>query len=174
MISDEVVFPILNSIIDLDDTQIYSFQNIRGILNSERSSLLVRFIEKYNRIMSSHSFTCPVKKYGRGEDQEYKCIGTCGRSCQPTQETPWINESWERFGKPNFQCGRCRALICNECHEEEFFSEEHVGDSCFKCGNMFCSECAVTCMGAEYDDCGICCYDCLGELNAHCDDCGEP
>ena len=144
LISDEVVFPILNSIIDKDGTRLRFIQFPKHWRdNSGRSPLLVRFIEKYNRIMSSHSFTCPVKKYGRvGEDQEYQCIGRCGRSCQPTQETPWINESWENFGKPNFQCGRCQALICNGCHEDEFFGDDYVGDSCHKCGNMFCSECA--------------------------------
>ena len=172
LISDEVVFPILNSIIDMDDTRLRFIQFPKHWRdNSERSPLLVTM--NYNQIMSSHSFSCPVKKY---DDDEYtQCIGTCGLSCQPTQETPWINESWEKFGKPNFQCGRCQALICNRCHEEEFFSDEYVGDCCFKCGNMFCSKCAVTCMGSEFDDCGICCDDCFGEPDVHCNGpCGEP
>lgn len=117
-LSEELVIPILESIIEKREKPLYFTLPKKWI--KDQSQLVVGFLEKYNSLMNSRNIICQG------------C--TCENACQGTDEKPWVNFSGDDIGTHNFTCDRCEDTFCGDCadlHEEP----------CVKCKMHGCEDC---------------------------------
>ena len=124
MISEALVIPILNSIIDADGCSLRQVQFPKK-WREEQSELMVQFLSKYNRVMNERKMTCSTYE--------------CGTVCKGMEERPWVNTTGKNIGVHNFTCYQCQYSHCSDCAEDE------IPDVlCEKCEKKYCKDCNPT------------------------------
>jgi hypothetical protein len=143
-LSEEVVIPILESIIEKRESPFYFTLPKKWC--EEQSPLVVDFLQKYNKLMNSLNVECVVQKYDTSDSGEVKKVG-CNNICRGTEERPWVNpNAGDLFGVHNLTCDSCYETYCGECSTEHFHNE-----ACVKCSRKGCKGCTESfeCVGCQ-------------------------
>ena len=139
-LSEEVVIPILESIIEKRESPIYFALPKKW--RDEQNPLVVNFLQKYNKLMNSRDIVCQRCTYVGNEH------GTdCNNICRGTDERPWVNpNAGDLFGMHNLTCDSCFDTFCGECATECFHKE-----ACVKCSRRGCKGCTESfeCVGCK-------------------------
>ena len=136
LISEAVVLPIVDSIVDADGNSLRHLHFPKK-WREERSGYLIRFIRKYNSLMSNHSFACS--------------------KCDDSIEGPFMMSGG--YMLHNHTCYNCMNHFCG-CGE---YGNGTAGNWnalkwCYRCENDYCVDCITV---KKYDKCGEeLCTDC--------------
>ena len=154
-ISDEVVIPILDSIVRADGASLTHLQLPKKWRTEEgRSTQLTELLETYNNLVLSR--------------REGKC-SVCHELCRERDNfRGWIyrdpNSSY--YGLQNHTCSKCLKCFCHECETE---NESPWVECCVNCEKDYC----IDCTPAEM--CHLCnkiyCEGC--DMVKNCEDCGQ-
>ena len=169
-ISEEVVLPILNSIVGENGS--LEFIRLPKVWRERRIPQMDQFIESFNRLETSRNHKCTL----------------CNVVCREKSNGFHDGLNTDRFyGLQNFSCNICRRFFCYVCETEEEVGclvncDKCEGDYCIdclpvsycdKCDNRVCSKCGTT---ESCTDCGVSfCGDCAGKFDCrsgpHCNGC---
>ena len=194
-ISEEVVLPILNSIVSAEGTLI-EFIRLPKVWRERRIPQMDQFIESFNRLETSRNHKCTQCKVlcrershlglgdglNTGHDSLY---GSQNFSCNICRRFFCYECETENGVDCLKYCGRCEVDYCSGCNpvkncdrcQHEKCSKCSTIESCTNCGDSICDDCADKCDCrserrcegcAGYDKCE---YD--GCKRVHCDDCRE-
>ena len=136
-LSEDVVLPILDSVIASDDCSL-KYVVLPEKWRQTQSVGLVRFLERYDRHLASITPVCSV--------------------CETTIDPPFVQyeagvwNDWENFGCQENTCDVCVGMHCLECQEDQEI------DHCHTCNKSFCSGCVKMwqCQECEARACGKC------------------
>ena len=194
-ISEEVVLPILNSIVSAEGTLI-EFIRLPKVWRERRIPQMDQFIESFNRLETSRNHKCTLcnvicreKGHGLGDgiyDVHDPLYGSQNFSCNICRRFfCYLCETEEEVGCLK-NCGRCEGDYCSGCNpmiycdhcNDQTCSKCGTLESCTNCGDRFCDDCADKCDCRNETRCKGCApgyrkceYD--GCKRVACDDCPE-
>ena len=156
-ISDEVVIPILDSIVRADGTSLAHLQlpfKWRKVGEGGRSTQLTELLETYDNLVFSR--------------REGKCSVCRELCCEREHFRKWMyrNPKSSYYGLQNHTCSKCLKCFCLECETE---NETPWLCFCVNCEKDYCSDCTPS------RKCDFCyetyCEGC--DIVKKCEDCGQ-
>ena len=132
-ISEEVVLPILNSIVSSEGT-LLEFIRLPKVWRERRSPRMEQLVESFNRLETTRNHKCTL----------------CNELCRERGNGlgDGIYDDYDKYyGLQNFSCIICRKFFCYECQDDEWdpsikFCEMCEGEYCSGCNPMrYCDHC---------------------------------
>ena len=134
-ISEEVVLPILNSIIETEGNSLM-FVYLPKKWREEKSEMLNQFLEGYEELVNGRKITCSGKVYRRGIGSS-PCDQVVGVTVEADEHhTPWDEDRMQYYGMSKVACYKCKKCYCSECR-----SDIEPVDFCKCCEKFWCNEC---------------------------------
>jgi len=130
-ISVTVVVPILNSIIERNNNVLVHVQ-LPKKWRIERSNLLTRFLQRFDRQLNSHRYLCSGCEDGevcQRYENEYELV-YWGQGVH--NDTGWLQL---QYGTVSLSCYECEKNFCFGCEQQCHFS------FCRTCDKYYCNDC---------------------------------
>jgi len=153
--SEKKVLPVLDSIVDQDDSLLQHLQFPQKWLD-EKTPVFHEFMKKYNAFMHSKETPCsccdsPCRDDMMDADQHDQC-----------------------YGLQSLTCYKCMQHCCDDCRGGGAGDDHQI---CHTCKKAFCGDCVDTwncdsCLTSLCTACGEMSY-CEGCGECYCEDCGH-
>ena len=154
LLSESVVLPILDSIIDSRGSSLEQLEFPKNWRNTA-STQMTQFLVRYNQYMRNQGHRC------------FKCNRSCDEHAED-DENRWVDfegDGDEWHGTQNMTCSQCLHHICcrEDCEDDSW---------CRKCEKVYCKSCVAM------NGCVVCedyfCDECQKMEKCEREGCGEP
>ncbi|KAL7551184.1 hypothetical protein ACHAWF_014380 [Thalassiosira exigua] len=182
MISEDVVLPILDSIMVADDSSL-EFLCFPKKWRERRNFRLGDFITRYNLFLENRYLQCD-SVFGT-------MLKRCGTVCQDSdadiqgQRMPWVVQyasdfpQFEKrflirkYGMQRYTCHKCFRRTCYDCSLADYGMSRALIHQCVKCEKNYCASCAIgeTCNACDDFICPDCKHGQGGEYFIECPSC---